>query len=111
MTILKDVALELEGVTDKDKVVTFRNQTRCISALYGRSLNKYKTQECWKVLIRCVEETGDLKVSTIGGVCEVRVDFKMENFFSANEYQKKKYALEVLKKGIDIVVKEKNGTN
>lgn len=107
MTILKDIALELEYVSDKDKEFLFRKQTRCISALYGRTLVKYKTQECWKVLIRCVEETGESKISTVGGVCEVRVDFNMKNFFSANEYEKKKYALEVLKKGIDIVVKEK----
>ncbi|MGF7036580.1 hypothetical protein J2T17_007654 [Paenibacillus mucilaginosus] len=92
----------------KEKRISFRRETRCISALYERFLQKYKTVDTWKVLIECVKEVSDPRVRTALGVTTTQVPFDYDFYIKCGESEKKKYILELLRVGIEKIIKDKN---
>lgn len=92
--------------TPNPQRIQFRRETRCITSLYENFFPKTKTKDCWKVEVQCVKEIFREKVIVVGGVAEVQALFDVEQFFSLSDEEKKKLALETLKKGIDLVIKE-----
>ncbi|WP_127495354.1 hypothetical protein [Paenibacillus glycanilyticus] len=104
----RDGSPEDYKVNWKQKRVQFRNEIRCIASLYERNFEKYKTADTWKVLIECVDEVTDSRVLDLLGVCTTQVQFNVDSFFSMSDHQKKETTLELLRKGIDRIVSEKN---
>jgi hypothetical protein len=90
-----------------EKISSFSFQTRCIASLYRRNLEKFKTDDCWKILVKCVKEITDSKIRT-GGVCELQVVYDADEFFALSNYDKKVTTLRILKQGIDLVAEEKH---
>lgn len=80
---------------------SFRLETRCITAMYERLLGKYKTKDCWKVLIECVENISDERIVNDSGVCSVPIQFSLNDFGAKSELEKKKTTLRLLMDGIE----------
>ena len=80
---------------------SFRLQTRCITAMYERLFGTYKTKDCWKILIECVEEITDERIINDSGVCSVPVQFSLDDFMAKSELEKKKTVLQLLMEGIE----------
>ncbi|MCZ8516022.1 hypothetical protein O9H85_27195 [Paenibacillus filicis] len=91
----------------KDKRLKFSNEVRCICSLYEQNFEKIRTDECWKVLVECVETVTDYRVRCYGGVCHICIPLDINRYFSLENLEKKKIILSVLKQGIDRVVEEK----
>lgn len=91
----------------KDKRRTFRLETRCMTAMFERILGKVKTDDSWKILIECVEDTKEQKVLNLSGVLTTQVKFDYKGFIAGDEYQKKQKTLCSLFNGIKIIAKVK----
>lgn len=91
----------------KDKRRSFRLETRCISAMFERIFGKMTTEDCWKILIECVEQVKEERVINLSGVYTVQVKFNYESFLSKNEYQKKQMTLSTLMEGIRVIARIK----
>ncbi|MCG8568691.1 MAG: hypothetical protein MJB14_00990 [Spirochaetes bacterium] len=108
MKILKEFDLDIPNINDKNKRSKFRYEVRCIASLYERFFEKFKTENCWKILIDCVDKVNNKIVRDFLGVYTIEVEFNIDAYFKASNHEKKKNILETLKKGIDIIVKEKD---
>ncbi|WP_315792603.1 hypothetical protein [Paenibacillus sp. BIC5C1] len=80
---------------------SFRLETRCITAMYERLFGKYKTKDCWKVLIECVDNISDKRIVNDSGVCSVPIQFSLNDFGVKSELEKKKATLRLLMDGIE----------
>lgn len=80
---------------------SFRLETRCITAMYERLFGKYKTKDCWKVLIECVDHISDERIVNISGVCSVPIQFSLNEFGVKSELEKKRTTLRLLMDGIE----------
>jgi hypothetical protein len=90
MPLLKEFDLITSG--SKEKVRAFQLQTRCVTALYQRLFPKLMTKDCWKVLVRCVNDAPKTQYRNIGGVYEPFVVADVEGFFHLNDSEKKVWA-------------------
>ena len=105
MAYLKE--FELSAPTEsKEQRRAFKLQTRCVTSLYERLFEKYKTDKCWKILIECVGEVKKAKFRDLLGVYTVQVQFDFEFFYSLQEIEKKELALETLMAGIKKITEE-----
>ena len=103
---LREFALELVDES-REARVDFRNQTRCVSALYERTFAGLTTEETWKVLVECVPFLAQReRVENPFGVAVVRVAFDWDAFAEASSHQKKELALEALQEGVLAVCAE-----
>ncbi|MCM3172347.1 hypothetical protein [Paenibacillus sp. MER 99-2] len=87
---------------------SFHLQTRCITAMYERLFGKYKTKDCRKVIIECVEHITDKKVVKDSDVCSVPIQFSLSEFSAKSELEKKKATLRLLMSGIEELAVNKN---
>ena len=83
------------------------NQTRCIASLYASCLGRYKNDKCWRILVKCTKEITRNEYLDLLGVYEIQIQRNAYEFFDLSEIDKKKYALEVLKEGVDKVIEQK----
>lgn len=104
MPLLKEFDLITSG--SKEKVRAFQLQTRCVTALYQRLFPKLMTKDCWKVLVRCVNDAPKTQYRNIGGVYEPFVVADVEGFFHLNDSEKKVWAFEHLKLGVIALLKQ-----
>lgn len=105
MPLLKEFSL---GARQYDMATRrmFDLQTRSITSLYERLFPKYKTTECWKVLVNCVNDTPTTQYRNIGGVYELDIIADIATFFSLTDIEKKVWAFEYLKLGIIGILKQ-----
>ncbi|WP_440119608.1 hypothetical protein [Paenibacillus sp. QZ-Y1] len=80
---------------------SFRLETRCITAMYERLFGKYKTKDCWKVLIECVENISDERIVNNSGVYSVPIQCRLNDFGAKSELEKKRTTLQLLMDGIE----------
>lgn len=104
MPLLKEFDLITSG--SKEKIRAFQLQTRCVTALYQRLFPKFKTKDCWKVLVRCVNDAPKTQYRNIGGVCEPYVVADVEGFFLLDDAEKRVWAFEHLKLGVTALLKQ-----
>jgi hypothetical protein len=102
MVLLKEFDFDLPEYPEKRKL--FRLQTRCITSLFERLFEKYKTEGCWKILIECVEKIVKVDYRDLLGVYTIQIQFSPESFFSLSNFEKKQQTLELLMKGIESLV-------
>ena len=92
----------------KEKRLLLRKESRCMTAMFERLFPRYKTRDCWKLLIELVEINPDPKIYTAGGIYTIQVQHPFTTFIASSEYQKKKMTIELLFKGIQVICCEKN---
>lgn len=105
MTLLKEFALSLPG-TDKERRRQFQLQTRCITSFYERLFPRFKTTNCWKVLLECVDTVTAEKYRDLSGVYVLEVQADVNGFFVLSDSQKKQWTLNVLWAGIDRLLQQ-----
>ncbi|WP_157722081.1 hypothetical protein [Tumebacillus avium] len=91
----------------KCKRHTFRLQTRCITAMFERLFGKMKTEDCWKIIVECVDSPIEDGLVNISGVLHVRNHFDYTSFIPLSESEKKKKALELLMNGVYKICEQK----
>jgi hypothetical protein len=102
MPLLREFDLDLPD--DLGKRARFRNETRCVTALFERVFGKFKTEKYWKVLVECVREVKLEQYKNLLGVCVVQIPFSSEGFFDLNDHEKKDVALELLRNGVEKLI-------
>lgn len=88
------------------EIVQFRQETRCVTALYEVFFEKFKTERCSEVIVRCVEKVTNNHIPVFDGSAEVQVLFDFNQYFKSTNEEKKKFALEALQTGVERVAKE-----
>lgn len=98
----KQAAIECYYDTNwKKKRMVFRNEMRCIAAMYMRILGRFETLETRKIIINCVQACKqELPITTVDGFSEVEVEVDLSGYFSLKNEQKKKFLLEKLHEGM-----------
>lgn len=91
----------------KEKRLKYRDEIRCMASLFEQHFEKCKNDDCWKVLIECVEEITDNRIKCYGGVCHASVKLDIGWYFTLENPEKKKLILGLLKQGIDRIIEEK----
>ncbi|WP_139996531.1 hypothetical protein [Paenibacillus paridis] len=87
---------------------SFTLETRCITAMFERLFNKFKTEKIRKILVECVENIADERIINYSGIATVQVKFDLLYFNSANETTKRKITLKLLMKGIARICEHEN---
>lgn len=91
---------------DKEKRLQFRNETRCVTALFERCYELSKeTGKPWKILVEVVDEDARTGYKDLLGVLTTQVEGDIENFLNLKNAEKKPKTLELLMKGIGQVAK------
>lgn len=88
----------------------FELETRCIAAMFMRLLGKYKTKNCSKIVIDCVEKEDKTDYPCYRGsgvgIGLVRYELDYINFFHKNNYEKKQIALQIIKESLYTIGKK-----
>ncbi len=92
----------------KEKRLTFRLQTRCISAMFERIFGKIATKDCRKMLVECIDVVKENRVLNFSGVYTVQIEFDFDRFALSENFIKKKMTLELLMEGIRVISKKIN---
>ncbi|MBM6617227.1 hypothetical protein [Bacillus suaedaesalsae] len=92
----------------KEKRRSFRLETRCVTAMYERLFGKMKNEDCWKILVECVENITEAGILNLSGVVTVQVKFNYDEFRYKNELEKKIATLNLLMEGIEKVANNKS---
>jgi hypothetical protein len=85
----------------------FREQTRCVTALYERCFPGLTVTGAWKVLVECVEKIDRREVLDELGVFEIQVPFTWSAWARAGVLERKKMALAKLHEGVLRITKAK----
>ena len=78
----------------------FINKTRCMVAMVCRLMKKVSYGDFRKINVECLAYA-DSYLKNIGGFLEVGVPFDYSLFVAFSDYEKKKYAIDVLSKAIE----------
>ncbi len=92
----------------KEKRRSFRLETRCVTAMYERLFGKMKTEDCWKILVECVEDITEERILNLSGVVTVQVKSSFDEFCFLSGIEKKRTTLNLLMKGIEKISSHKN---
>ncbi len=105
MPLLREFDLDIPH--DTMNRIKFRNQTRCITALFERLFPKFYNEECWKVLIQCVNNIKHEKYKNLLGVYAIEIECNTNNFFQMSDNEKKQMAYMILAKGLYTLLRQK----
>lgn len=105
--IIKDFGLDMPEL-QKELKVAFRNETRCVLSLFERFLGKYKTKDCWRIWVNCVNEISDNRILNLLGVYNVQIVVDTDTYFKMSAIDKKKAILNYLWQGILQVVNDQD---
>ncbi len=106
MRVLREFDLTTDG--DRARQRAFSLQTRCVTSLYARLFPKFRTERCWKVLINCVGANAQPYYRDLLGVYELDVEADVSPFFDLPDAQRKVWAFEQLRRGIDQLLQQTN---
>lgn len=90
-----------------DILALFNKQSRYIVSLYYRFFEKYKTEDCKMIVIHLLKKVVDTRIINCDGIYEIQIQYDYNDFFKLSEYDKKKKILDLLKEGLDKIIKEK----
>lgn len=94
--------------TWKQKRRNFNLETRCITSMFERLLNKFKTDDCEKIIVECVDKLNNENIINHLGVYITQIEFDYFNFIKKSNYEKKVETLKLLTLGIEKVAKIKS---
>ncbi|WP_349408768.1 hypothetical protein [Pseudalkalibacillus sp. SCS-8] len=95
-----------EGIADVEKNLSF--QSRCITALYEECFNEFYTEYIKQINVFCVNDSPKPTLTIVDGFCHVEINYDTNNFFKLDDQEKKEVVLDILKQGINKVVKLNN---
>lgn len=87
----------------KQKRRSFNLETRCITSMFERLLTRFKTDDCKKIIIECVDKLNNDNIINHLGVYITQIEFDYYNFIKKSNYEKKVESLELLIQGIQKV--------
>lgn len=85
----------------KEKRKKFRVMTRCMTSMVERLMPRLDTEECWKILVECVDNLEKDKYKNLLGVYTIQVEFNYEYFCCLNSDKKKAYIIDKLSQSIN----------
>ncbi|AZU60389.1 hypothetical protein [Neobacillus mesonae] len=106
MILKKFLIFGEEGVSDVKKSLSF--QTRCITNLFEKQFEKYKTSDCKQLNMHCGNYSTLRIQECVDGYCEVIVPFDIKTFLEYPDNNKKEKILELLDTILSYVIKEKD---
>ena len=90
----------------KPNRLRFRNETRCVSALFERCYKPFKeTGKPWKILVEVVRGNAKPGYKDVGGVLTTQVEGDIDHFFELDKANKKQRTLDLLMEGIEQVAR------
>lgn len=105
--ILKNGILEYQEATKQDyelnwkeKRRNFQLMTRCMTSMVERIMEPTVTEDCWKIIVECVEEQASKGYRNLLGVYVIQVEFDLNMFLTSDDYSKKKIVIDTIFKGI-----------
>lgn len=105
--VLKNGILEYQEATRQDyesnwkeKRRNFQLMTRCMTSMIERIMEPTVTEECWKIIVECVEKQARKEYSNLLGAYVIQVEFDYNMFLTADDYSKKKMVIDTILKGI-----------
>ena len=104
---LKEFDLDAPRVKKRSRA-QFRNETRCVTALFERCFGRQFTSPYWKIMVEGVGRVEDPRSRDLLGVLAVEVEFHFDKYFEANAETKKHMALDLLWSGIQMVTSQQN---
>lgn len=84
----------------KEKRRNFQLMTRCMTSMIERIMKPINTEDCWKIIIECVENQESKGHSNLLGVYVIQVEFDLNMFLIADDYNKKRIVIDTVLKGI-----------
>lgn len=84
----------------KEKRRDFQLMTRCMTSMIERIMEPTVTEECWKIIVECVEKQAHKEYSNLLGAYVIQVEFDYNIFLTADDYSKKKMVIDTILKGI-----------
>lgn len=76
-----------------------------MTAMIERIMEPVKTEDCWKLLFECYEESEEDEIVKLLGVYVVRTKFCLEKFWEGDNFNKKKMIIETILKKINEIKK------
>ena len=105
--VLKNGILEYQEATRQDyesnwkeKRRNFQLMTRCMTSMIERIMEPTVTEECWKIIVECIEKQARKEYSNLLGAYVIQVEFDYNMFLTADDYSKKKMVIDTILKGI-----------
>ena len=87
----------------KEKRRQFQLMTRCMTSMIERIIPRITTEDCWKILIECVQKPSRKDVLNLLGVYSVQVPFDINKFWEMNSSEKKKYVVARIREAVRLV--------
>lgn len=84
----------------KEKRRNFQLMTRCMTSMIERIMEPIVTQDCWKIIIECVENQVSKRHENLLGVYVIQIKFDLNMFLTADDDSKKKIVIDTVLKGI-----------
>lgn len=98
--MIKEFDLDAPNV-QKPKRLQFRNETRCVTALFERCYKPSKeTGKPWKILVEVVTKAAGSGYKDLLGVLTTQVESDIDRFLGLDNSDKKPETLELLMRGI-----------
>ncbi len=78
------------------------------TTLYEKCFSKFNTENIKQINIFCVNGSPTPSLTIIDGFCDVEIGYDVNGFFKLEDQEKKEVILDILKQGIDKVIKLNN---
>ena len=84
----------------------FAYESKCMTSMVERLFKPVITQDCWKIIVECVDTIGNPAIMNLLGVYTVQVLFDFSSYESSSPLEQKKMLLGALLKGVKRVFQE-----
>lgn len=71
-----------------------------MTSMIERIMEPTVTEECWKIIVECIEKQARKEYSNLLGAYVIQVEFDYNMFLTADDYSKKKMVIDTILKGI-----------
>ena len=104
----KQEMIDCEKVTKKADYIAdwkkrrreFQLMTRCMTSMVERIMQPVYTEDCWKIIIECIEEGIEDGYKNLLGVYIIQVSLDLEVFWQLSEFDKKRVTVKKIMEGI-----------
>jgi len=104
----KQEMIDCEKITKKEDYITnwkgrrreFQLMTRCMTSMVERIMKPLDTEDCWKIIIECIDGGIEDGYKNLLGIYVVQVSIDLEGFWRLNELDKKRATVKKILDGI-----------
>ena len=90
----------------KDRRNAFIYESKCMTSMVERLFKPVITQDCWKIIVECVDTISNPAIMNLLGTYTVQVLFEFSSYETLSPLDQKKMLLEALLKGVRRVFQE-----